>query len=201
MDVASTQRSTHTSRMGEMDSEDTHCLNTPHTITQTVPMDSIPSSPVRKHATKPQLIVSSPPQSTMEKLQSRAQERYKGLREPMSSPLKDRSKHRMISHGQKYTLRGEEYIPFTKRERDERRSQRLLDRRGGLDTMGKFVDTQEKKRYNERLRREADAHVVQDWQVDSVVEEEKLTPYELELEMMIMNEERALEAMINDLDI
>lgn len=158
-----------------------------------------PSSPHPTILSSPTAMRSSPERS-IERLQRRAEERYHSLKSPMSSPLKDRDT-RITTHPQKYTLRGERYLPFTTRKRDERRSQRQLEQRGGMDNMEKFVVSQERLRADVRLRREADL-VASKWELDDIEQQEMdPDPYEMELEMMLKREQEELEMLMNEMVI
>lgn len=139
----------------------------------------------------------------LEKMERRVRNRAREMKQPMSSPVRQLKKESPIASrtlGEKYTLRTRAYVPFAKRERDQKREQRQLQQRGGNDEMTKFMMEQDEKEQRERLQKEADGIAMALDEMSEISEEEE-DPYQRELEEMLKQEEEELDALISGLSL
>lgn len=143
----------------------------------------------------------------VEKMEKKMRARNDRLYKPMSSPIRGarstKGGFQSKSLGAKYTLRARQYIPFNEKIRDERRAQKSLEKRGGVDEMEMFIQRQGVKEGLAKLNQEASTHM---FSIEELSEEGDESPspkdvYERELEEMIRLEQEELEMLTANLTL
>ncbi|KAH3675892.1 hypothetical protein WICMUC_002462 [Wickerhamomyces mucosus] len=170
----------------------------------------------------------SDPEDVVDRINKNRKENYERSHRPLasSSPIRSSENPIFLSRsigdkiGERYTLRGPHYIPFKSQRklREERRANKQLKARGGIDSMDRDINQQEKLYNKNRLNREADNHRIKLDEIEEFNEIEEPNEflkedrvntrviydedaYLDELEEMIRQEEEELDELLGNLSL